>query len=196
AEFLRRCGAEVTVEEILPGRPNVIGRFASAPAPDGNAKPRIVFGPHLDTVGVGGMTIDPFGGELRDGRIFGRGACDTKGPMAAMLWALWDLRDEIASLPVEVHFAGFMSEESDQHGSRHFAAHHGRDYAFALIAEPTEMKTVFKHKGCLWADIETFGTAVHGSRPDLGENAILKMARLIKALDGDFRAKLAAAGDD
>jgi succinyl-diaminopimelate desuccinylase len=196
ADFLRHCGAEVVLEEVLPDRPNVIGRMPTRPSADGRPKPRIVFGPHLDTVGVGGMTIDPFGGEVRDGKLWGRGACDTKGPMAAMLWALWELRDEIASLPVEVHFAGFMSEESDQHGSRHFARHHGRDYAFALVAEPTEMKTVFKHKGCLWADIETFGVAVHGSRPELGENAILRMAKLIKALDADFRAELSGAGDD
>jgi acetylornithine deacetylase/succinyl-diaminopimelate desuccinylase-like protein len=195
-EFLRHCGAEVVLEEVLPGRPNVIGRFASKPSRDGRAKPRIVFGPHLDTVGVGGMTIDPFGGEVRDGRVSGRGACDTKGPMASMLWALHEMRDELADLPVEVHFAGFMSEESDQHGSRHFAKHHGADYAFAMIAEPTDMKTVFKHKGCLWADIETFGVAVHGSRPELGENAIVKMAKLIKALDAEFRPQLANAGED
>ncbi len=201
AGFLRQAGAAVTVEEVLPGRPNVIGRFPSDPGNDAGKggrgrKPCLVFGPHLDTVGVGGMTIDPFGGEVREGRLWGRGACDTKGPMAAMLWALWTLRDELASLPVEVHFAGFMSEESDQHGSRHFAEHHGADYAFAIIAEPTEMQTVFKHKGCLWADIETYGVAVHGSRPELGENAIVKMAKLIKALDADFRKQLAGCGDD
>lgn len=195
-DFLRHCGAAVVLEEVLPGRPNVIGRFASNPSRNGKAKPCIVFGPHLDTVGVGGMSIEPFGGEVRDGRLWGRGACDTKGPMAAMLWALHELRDELADLPVEVHFAGFMSEESDQFGSRHFAEHHGADYAFALIAEPTDMQTVFKHKGCLWADIETFGVAVHGSRPELGENAIVKMAKLIKALDAEFRVQLKDAGDD
>jgi len=196
ADFLKSAGASVTVEEVLPNRPNVIGRFPTKPSADGKAKPRIVFGPHLDTVGVGGMTIDPFGGVVRDGKLWSRGACDTKGPMAAMLWGLWEMRNEIPDLPVEVHFAGFMSEESDQHGSRHFAQHHGADYAFAIIAEPTDMKTVFKHKGCLWADVETFGIAVHGSRPELGENAIIKMAKLIKALDADFRTKLKEAGDD
>ena len=196
ADFLRHSGAEVVLEEVLPGRPNVIGRFPSRPSVNGSPKPRIVFGPHLDTVGVGGMTIDPFGGDVREGRIWGRGACDTKGPMAAMLWALYEMKQDLADLPVEVHFAGFMSEESDQHGSRHFARHHGADYAFALIAEPTDMRTVYKHKGCLWADIETFGVAVHGSRPELGENAIVKMAKMIKALDADFRAQLSEAGDD
>lgn len=195
-EFLKQCGAHVVLEDVLPERPNVIGRFTSNSLPDGKTKPRIVFGPHTDTVGVAGMTIAPFGGEIRDGKIFGRGACDTKGPMAAMLWAMWELREEIADLPVEVHFCGFMSEETSQHGSRHFAQHHSADYAFAIVGEPTEMRTVFKHKGCLWADIETFGVAVHGSRPEAGENAIVKMAKLIKALDGPFRAQLASAGGE
>jgi acetylornithine deacetylase/succinyl-diaminopimelate desuccinylase-like protein len=189
AEFLRSCGADAVLEEVLPGRPNVIGRFPT----DAVGKPKIVFGPHTDTVGVGGMVIDPFGGELRDGRVWGRGASDTKGPMAAMLWALKEMGPAIAELPVEVHFAGFMSEESSQHGSRHFAAHHP-DYAFALVGEPTQLKTVLKHKGCLWADVITSGIAAHGATPELGENAILKMAHLISALDGDFRRLLASEG--
>jgi len=195
-EFLTACGAKVVLEEVLPGRPNVIGRFVTNPSPDGSPKPRIVFAPHTDTVGVVGMMVDPFGGEVREGKIWGRGACDTKGPMAAMLWALWELREEIADLPVEVHFVGFMSEETAQHGSRHFAKNHGADYAFAVIAEPTSLQTVFKHKGCLWADVETFGLAVHGSHPEMGPNAIIQMAKLIKALDADFRKQLTEAGED
>jgi len=191
--FLEHSGAEVFLDEVLPGRPNVIGRFPSAPSADGKKKPRIVFGPHTDTVGVGGMEIDPFGGEVRDGRVWGRGASDTKGPMAAMLWALHEMRDEIPGLPVEVHFAGFMSEESAQLGSQHFARHHG-PYDFAIIAEPTELKTVFRHKGCLWADIHTTGIAAHGATPEAGENAIVRMARLVSALDGEFRELLVEAG--
>lgn len=191
--FLEHSGAEVFLDEVEPGRPNVIGRFRSDPCPDGRRKPRIVFGPHTDTVGVSGMVIDPFGGGVRDGCIWGRGASDTKGPMAAMLWALHEMRDEIATLPVEVHFAGFMSEESAQIGSRHFAKHHG-PYDFALIAEPTELKTVFRHKGCVWADVHTTGVAAHGATPERGENAISKMARLVAVLDGEFRDLLVEAG--
>lgn len=198
AAFLQSSGAQVDLEEILPGRPNVIGRYPTDPSADGFQKPKIVFAPHTDTVGVVGMIVDPFGGELRDGKIWGRGASDTKGPMAAMLWAIHELHQtgELAKLPVEVHFAGFMSEETAQHGSRHFAEHHGADYAFAIIGEPTGLETVFKHKGCVWADIETFGRAVHGSRPELAENAIIRMAKLIKALDADFRPQLAEAGGE
>ena len=196
ARFLEHSGAEAFLDEVEAGRPNVIGRFSSNPLPDGRKKPRIVFGPHTDTVGVGGMVIEPFGGEIRDGRVWGRGASDTKGPMATMLWALHEMRDEIADLPVEVHFAGFMSEESAQLGSQHFARHHG-PYDFAIIAEPTDLKTVFKHKGCLWADIHTTGIAAHGATPERGENAIVKMARLVAALDGEFRDLLVeASGPD
>ena len=191
-EFLEASGAEAFLDEVQPGRPNVIGHFPTSPAADGQPKPRILFAPHTDTVSVGGMTIEPFGGEVRDGRVWGRGSSDTKGPMAAMLWALHEMRDDIAQLPVEVHFAGFMSEESAQLGSQHFAKHHGR-YDLAIIGEPTSLKTVFRHKGCLWADVHTTGVAVHGATPELGVNAIVKMARLVEALDGDFRRLLSEA---
>lgn len=193
AGFLEHCGAEAFLDEVEPGRPNVIGRFPSLPSADGAPKPRIVFGPHTDTVSVGGMSIEPFSGVLREGRVWGRGASDTKGPMAAMLWALFEMRERIPALPVEVHFAGFMSEESAQLGSQHFARHHG-SYALAIVGEPTELRTVFRHKGCLWADVITHGVAVHGATPELGENAIVKMARLVQALDTDFRALLVEAG--
>src|SRR5271156_5947776 len=108
AGFLRGCGAEVELREVAPGRPNVLGRFPS----DAPGKKRVILAPHLDTVSVAGMVIDPFGGELRDGKIWGRGATDTKGCMAAMLWSLWELRDRIPGLGHEVWFAGLMGEEA------------------------------------------------------------------------------------
>lgn len=189
AGFLADCGAAVELDEVQPGRPNVIGRFPTR----GGGKPRILFAPHTDTVGVGGMTIDPFGGEIRDGRLWGRGASDTKGPMAAMLWALRSLGDQVADLPVEVHFAGFMSEESDQLGSRRFAARHD-GYALALVGEPTGLQTVHKHKGCLWAELTTQGVAAHGATPERGVNAITRMMPLVAALDSDFRRLLVERG--
>lgn len=189
SSFLWHSGAETFLDEVSTGRPNVIGCYPT----EGSSKPRILFAPHTDTVSVGGMTIDPFGGELRDGKIWGRGASDTKGSAAAMLWALYEMRAEIPTLPVEVHFVGFMSEESAQLGSQHFAKHHGR-YDLALVGEPTSLKTVFRHKGCLWADVHTTGVAVHGATPELGVNAIVKMSRLVQALDTEFRDLLAEAG--
>jgi succinyl-diaminopimelate desuccinylase len=193
AQFLQHCGAAVQLDEVLPNRPNVIGRFPSHPLPNGARKPRLLFAPHTDTVGVGGMSIDPFAAELRDGRLWGRGASDTKGPMAAMLWALHECREDLADLPVEVHFVGLMSEESAQWGSKHFAKAHG-PYDFALVGEPTGMQTVLRHKGCLWADVITRGVAAHGATPERGVNAIVAMARLIDALNGPFRETLKTLG--
>lgn len=189
-EFLKSIGAEVEFQEVLPNRPNVIGRFPSKPSADGKPKRRILFAPHTDTVGVEGMVIEPFGGEVREGKVWGRGSSDTKGPMASMLWAFHELRNEIADLPIEVHFVGFISEETTQHGSRYFSKTYGDQYDFAIIAEPTSLETVFKHKGCLWADIECFGTAMHGSKPELADNAILKMTPVIQGLDQVFRQQL------
>ncbi len=186
AGWLESIGAEVTLEEIQPGRPNLIARFAPL-----DGRPRILLGPHLDTVGVGGMTIDPFGGEIRDGRVWGRGASDTKGPMAAMLWALHENQNVLADLPVAVDFVAFMGEESCQWGSKNFAKQHGKDYQFALVAEPTSMQVVHVTKGSLWATLRATGKAAHSSQPELGENAILKLTRALDQLDHHLGNKLA-----
>ncbi|MCB1094035.1 MAG: M20 family metallopeptidase [Verrucomicrobiae bacterium] len=188
AQFLESIGANAVLEEVLPGRPNVIGRFPTCGGAD-SGKPKILFAPHLDTVTIDGMTIDPFGGEVRDGRIYGRGACDTKGTMAAMLIALQEIGDRLPELNVEVHFAAFMGEETGQPGSQHFAKHHP-DYDFALIGEPTECDVVYTTKGNLWAKLITKGVAVHSSTPHLGENAIVKMARVVDVLYNQFRPKV------
>lgn len=186
ADLLANAGASVEVEEVAPGRPNVLGRFPS----DRPDKPVLLFAPHLDTVGVGNMTIDPFAAEERDGRIYGRGASDTKGPMAAMLAAIFSLGEKIAELPYQVHFVGFAAEESGQHGSKHFAATRAADYAFAIIGEPTRMTVVNTHKGCAWCRIDVPGKAAHGSTPDRGDNAILRATRIIQHLDTSFREEL------
>lgn len=184
--WLESIGADVSIEEIQPGRPNLIARFAPL-----DGRPRILLGPHLDTVGVGGMTINPFGGESRDGKIWGRGASDTKGPMAAMLWALHEHRDALADLPVAVDFVAFMAEESGQWGSKDFAKRHGKDYTFALVGEPTSMQVVHVTKGSLWATLRATGKAAHSSQPERGENAILKLARALDQLDHHLGKQLA-----
>ncbi|MEI6673696.1 MAG: M20 family metallopeptidase [Verrucomicrobiota bacterium] len=176
--WLEALGAEVVLEEVQSGRPNLLARFAPV-----DGRPRILLGPHLDTVGVGGMTIDPFGGELRDGRVWGRGASDTKGPMAAMLWALRQTRGMLAKLPVAVDFVAFMGEESGQWGSKDFVRRHGVEYTFAVVGEPTSMQVVNVTKGSLWATLRATGKAAHSSQPERGENAILKLTRALDTLD-------------
>jgi acetylornithine deacetylase len=176
--WLEALGAEVVLEEVQAGRPNLIARFAPL-----DGRPRILLGPHLDTVGVGGMTGEPFGGGIRDGRVWGRGASDTKGPMAAMLWALREARGMLAKLPVAVDFVAFMGEESGQWGSKDFVKRHGADYSFAVVGEPTSMQVVHVTKGSLWTTLRATGKAAHSSQPERGENAILKLTRALDTLD-------------
>lgn len=191
AEFLTNIGADVILEELQPRRPNLIARFAPL-----DGRPRILFGPHLDTVGVEHMTIDPFSGEIRDGKIWGRGASDTKGPMAAMLEAMRENKNILPDLPIAVDFIGFMGEEASQHGSKHFAAHHAQDYQFAIVGEPTSMHIVHATKGSLWATLSASGTAAHASQPELGDNAILKLSRALLILHENLQPRLAAYGHD
>jgi acetylornithine deacetylase/succinyl-diaminopimelate desuccinylase-like protein len=186
AGFLRECGADVEIREVSPGRPNVLGRFPS----NAPGSKRVILAPHLDTVSVGGMTIDPFGGEIRDGRLWGRGSTDTKGPMAAMLWSLYELRDRIPALGHEIWFAGLMGEEAGQEGARAFVKEETGD--FALVGEPTGCEVVYTHKGAYWLKLRTAGRAVHASAPDLGENAIYKMADVLRCIRDEIAPRLAS----
>ena len=194
ADFLQQSGAEVTLEEVQPGRPNVIGRFATSASTSGSGKrkPKVLFAPHTDTVSVSGMTIDPFGGEIRDGKIWGRGASDTKGTMAAMLWAFRELGEVTADLDIELGFVGLMGEETGQPGARHFAKNHGEEWDFAIVGEPTELKVVCQHKGCTWFQLSTKGQAAHGSTPERGDNAVTTMLKILHKIDTEFRAELKA----
>ena len=198
AEFagalLEKCGARVEFQAVLPGRPNVIARFPS----DRPGKPRLIFAPHTDTVSVTGMTIDPFAAEQRDGRIHGRGASDTKGPMAAMLRALLEMREAIPALSHEIWFAGLMGEEAGQNGSRAFVREFATPDAppsFALVGEPTNCNIVHTHKGSLWLALRARGVAVHASAPDTGENAIYKMTDAIRILREEYLPAFAALRD-
>ena len=184
AGFLRDCGARAEVREVEAGRPNVTGVFPS----NAGGKKRVLFAPHTDTVSVAGMTIDPFGAELRDGKIYGRGASDTKGPMAAMLWALYEMRGRLPELSHEIWFAGLMGEEAGQHGAKAFVAENKVD--FAIIGEPTNLEIVHTHKGSTWLKLITRGKAVHSSAPERGENAIYKMADVIRCIRDEIAPAL------
>jgi acetylornithine deacetylase/succinyl-diaminopimelate desuccinylase-like protein len=184
AEFLRNLleemGADARLREVEPGRPNVIARFPSERA----GKPRLLFAPHTDTVSVAGMTIDPFAGEVRDGRVWGRGASDTKGPMAAMLHALSESREILPTLSHEIWFAGLMGEEAGQHGARALAAEEKFD--FVIVGEPTSLQTVHTHKGSVWLTLRACGRAVHASTPDKGVSAINLMLDALAVLRSEI----------
>ena len=177
-EFLESLGAEVEFEEIGPGRPNVYGLW---PVPPGTNQ-RILFAPHLDTVTVDGMTIDPFLGQRLGGKLYGRGTSDTKGSMAAMLWALKSV--DLSKLNVAVGFAGLADEEFEQLGAQACAARKMAD--FAIVGEPTNLDVVYTHKGTAWIEIETRGKSVHASLPETGINAIDRMTDTLKILHERF----------
>ena len=189
ADFLRGCGAEVSLREVLPGRPNVVGRFPSRRA----AGRRILLAPHLDTVSVSGMTIDPFSGEVRNGCLLGRGASDTKGTAAAMLWALREAQEILADSPYEIWFAGLVGEEAGQFGAKALAAE--EQFDFVMAGEPTSLDVVYTHKGSCWLQLRTHGRAVHASQPEAGENAIYQMLQAIECLRQEGIPRLAANSD-
>jgi acetylornithine deacetylase/succinyl-diaminopimelate desuccinylase-like protein len=190
ADFLRSCGAETALEDVLPGRPNVLGHFPSSL----KAKPRLLLAPHTDTVSVAGMVVEPFSGELRDGKIWGRGASDTKGPIAAMLFALHECKDILPRLSHEIWFAGFMGEEAGQEGVKALSAKERFD--FAIVGEPTKLQTVNTHKGSVWLTLRAHGTAAHASTPEIGENAIERLLEALKALRSEVAAAFAAQHDE
>ena len=178
-------GAEVSTPEVLPNRPNIVARFPS----DTPGKPRLLFAPHTDTVSIVGMTISPFGGEIREGRLYGRGASDTKGPMASMLAALHSVRDVLPNLSHEVWFAGLAGEEAGQHGAHALAAKETFDLVIA--GEPTGLDFVYTHKGSMFLTLSTRGVAVHAARPQDGQNAIYPMADVLRMVRDELAPWLA-----
>jgi len=174
------------LDEVLPGRPNLICR-----SPGSDDRPRIFLGPHLDTVSVEGMTIDPFGGNIHDGKIWGRGASDTKGPMAAMITALTTRKEILSSLPVAIDFVAFMAEESSQWGSKDFGKKYADQYEFGIAGEPTSLDIVYTTKGSAWLTVEASGIAAHSSQPERGENAIMCLARALDVINRKLSNRLA-----
>jgi succinyl-diaminopimelate desuccinylase len=186
-EYLASLGARVEYEEIGPGRPNVYGLW---PVPVA-ANQRILFAPHLDTVTVEGMTVDPFLAKRVDRRLYGRGTSDAKGSMAAMLWALKTV--DLSKLSVAVGFAGLADEEFEQFGANACAARKMAE--FVIVGEPTNLDVVYTHKGTAWIEIETQGKSVHASNPKIGVNAIDRMIEALKILHVRFPQFCPVQGD-
>lgn len=178
AGHLEHAGYKVAWHEATHGRPNVVGRY-------GPAQPRrsILVESHLDTQGIHGMTVPPFEGGVRDGKLFGRGACDTKGPMAAALTALdQPTLDALAGAGVQVLYIGAMGEEKGNLGAEELVEL-GVGADEALILEPTDLNVVHAHKGALWFELEVEGLAAHGSNPALGLSAIRGMMKAIERIE-------------
>lgn len=187
AEFLSatmaRAGLDVEFQTVAPGRANLLARLS----PAGKPARRVLLAPHLDTINA---ADDQFTPRRRNGRLYGRGACDTKGSVAAMVAALCELaRDARRPQQTEIVFAGLIDEENAQAGSRALAAS-GFKADLAIVGEPTRLQVVTAHKGSLWLRLETRGKSAHGSRPDLGRNAVHEMSRIVELLETRYVARL------
>ncbi len=179
-----RAGLAVDFQKVLPGRSNILATLS----PPGKVKQRLLLAPHLDTVNV--VSEKQFVPRFANGRIYGRGACDTKGSVAAMLTALSRLaRRGRRPAATEIVFAGLIDEESAQAGSRALAAS-GFQADLAIVGEPTRQQIVTAHKGSLWIRLETHGKAAHGSCPHLGKNAVHEMARIVDLFETGYAKQL------
>ncbi len=178
-----KAGLDVEFRAVTRGRSNVFARLS----PRGKTQRRLLLAPHMDTVNA---TDEQFTPHARDGRLFGRGACDTKGSIAAMLGALCELaRKGPRPADTEVVFVGLVDEEHAQAGSRALAAS-GLKADLAVVGEPTHLQVVTAHKGTMWLCLETHGKSAHGSCPELGRNAVHAMARVVDLLETAYAAEL------
>ncbi len=187
-------GFKVDLIESRPGRPNVLARIGG-----GHGGRSLMLNGHLDTVDVVGMTHAPFTPEERDGRLYGRGATDMKAGIAAMCAAAARASDigsgtssDTASgsgLGGEVIIAAVVDEEFESLGTRTLLEAGVRAHA-AIVTEPTRLAIAPAHRGFAWATVTVHGRAAHGSRYDIGVDAITHAALLLAELDAYYRAVL------
>ncbi|KNB70079.1 succinyl-diaminopimelate desuccinylase [Brevibacillus reuszeri] len=182
---LAQAGIRAEVDEVEPGRSNVLAKLKGTAA--SNEEQRIlVFSGHLDTVPTGNIPWqhDPFGGERVGNKLYGRGTTDMKGGVAAMVLAMEYLHRAGIKLQGTLRFAGTLGEEVDCLGAKAVATKRQIDDATAMvISEPSANRPFIAHKGALWLEIVTYGKTAHGSMPDQGINAITAMARYIHELE-------------
>jgi len=175
AQFLERRGLEVERQEVLPGRDNILGRLRGT-----GGGPVLAFNTHMDTVPEGtGWTHSPFAGELVDGRLFGRGSADAKGPLAAFLAAIEALVESGIRLRGDLLMTAVVDEETSSRGARKLVPSIHAD--MALVGEPTSMHVGIAHRGSLRPVLVVNGRTAHSSRPEQGINAIYQSIPVLVA---------------
>ena len=173
ASHMRRLGLDVRLQEVAPGRPNVIGVLEGC-----SPGPSLMFCGHTDTVGVEGMSA-PFTPDIRDGRLYGRGSQDMKAGVAAMIDAARVVKER--GFAGRLIVAAVIDEEYASLGADALVKEWRADAA--VVTEPTDLQIGVGHKGFAWFEIETMGRAAHGSRPADGRDAIMRMGRVLHRLE-------------
>lgn len=178
ANWLQAVGYDLSFSEYSPGRTNVIAVLKNGPGPC------FAFNTHLDTVPAGeGWTSDPFTLVEREGRLYGRGSCDAKGPLVAMVEALHLLAEH------RQHWSGTLmgvftaDEEAASEGAKFYIRDAPPGIDFAVIGEPTSNATFSAHKGSLRPRVRVKGITAHSGTPELGINAIYQSARLLGLIE-------------
>jgi acetylornithine deacetylase len=188
-DFFRGLGVPCERQPVAPLRANLVAR-CEVPG----ARRTLMFEAHLDTVPTDNMTIDPFAARIDNGRVYGRGACDIKGGMAAMLAAFARLVRERPRGPFNVLMACSVDEEHTSLGVQALADG-GPRADLAVVAEPTRLQIVHAHKGLVRWHMHTTGRSCHSSSPEQGVNAIYRMGRLLVGIE-QFAEQLRASRTD
>jgi succinyl-diaminopimelate desuccinylase len=191
AELMRSWGWQPIIDEVAPGRPNVVAVLDGA-----RPGPTLLFAGHTDVVTAGDSaqwTVDPFGAELRDGRIYGRGSADMKSGLAAMLFAAREVQLE-GVFGGRIKLAAFVDEEGMMLGAKHFvAAGHAVDVDAAIVCEPEAEEVCLTAKGALRIRIDLHGVMAHGAMPQHGRNPVPVIGRLLGWL-ADYQERLQEVG--
>jgi acetylornithine deacetylase/succinyl-diaminopimelate desuccinylase-like protein len=188
ARWFSEYGGEVYTEEVCPGRPNVYGLWR------GRGDRWAAVDAHMDTVGVEQMTDDPFSGRVQNGRVYGRGAVDTKATLAVVL-AILEAMHQAGHMPEpNLLVAATADEEVGARGALVFARwvrEKGLSLDQLMVAEPTMCGPVYGHKGLSRLEFQVKGVSAHSSQPQLGQNAVVAAAHLVLALEEEHQ-RLAA----
>lgn len=181
---LRKRGISVRRQHVRPGRDNLIAELRV-----GKPENTLLLEAHMDTVSLGSM-VDPLNPIIRDGKMYGRGSCDTKASLAGMVYALEQCAEHPERLANDLVLCAAVDEEHEYQGLRAFLEL-DMPFAGAVIGEPTEMGIVIAHKGCSRFAVHTHGVAAHSSMPEKGNSAIYQMMEVLRFIREQVEPELA-----